>query len=129
MATIRIIDDDVEIADNLAEELKGRGFTVSTANETEGAAEALAASAGDLSKVMFANSGSEAVHRACQMARAITGRQKIVKIAGAYDGWFDELTLGGPGSPEAESLRPDGDGNFDFVLLRSRWRRRAPEPT
>jgi len=84
----------------------------------EDAAEALAASAGDLSKVMFANSGSEAVHRACQMARAITGRRKIVKIAGAYDGWFDELTLGRPGSPEAESLRPEGGGDFDFVLLR-----------
>ena len=48
MATIRIIDDDVEIADNLAEELKGRGFTVSTANETEGAAEALASDKPDL---------------------------------------------------------------------------------
>jgi glutamate-1-semialdehyde 2,1-aminomutase len=84
----------------------------------ENAAEALAASAGDLSKVMFANSGSEAVHRACQMARAITGRKTIVKIAGAYDGWFDELTLGRPGSPEAESVRPEGDGAFDFVLLR-----------
>jgi DNA-binding response OmpR family regulator len=48
MPVIKIIDDDVEIADNLVEELKGKGFTVSAANETEGAEAALAADKPDL---------------------------------------------------------------------------------
>lgn len=48
MAVIRIIDDDVEIANNLAEELKARGFTVSTVNETEGAENTLASDRPDL---------------------------------------------------------------------------------
>ncbi len=42
MAIIRVIDDDVELANNLVEELKVKGFTVSAANETEGAEVALA---------------------------------------------------------------------------------------
>lgn len=88
----------------------------------EAAAEALAANACDLTKVMFANSGSEAVHRACQMARAATGRRRIVKIAGAYDGWFDGLRVGGPGSaeaahPQSKEQSKENDAS-EFVLLR-----------
>lgn len=64
-------------------------------------------------KVRFVNSGTEAVFSAIRLARAYTGRDKIVKFAGCYHGHTDSLlvaagsglaTLGIPGSkgvPEA----------------------------
>lgn len=39
--------------------------------------------------VKFSNSGSEASHYAVRLARAITGRDKIIKFEGQYHGWTD----------------------------------------
>lgn len=39
----------------------------------------------------FANSGTEAVMHALDMARASTGRQRIAKVEGAYHGWYSEV--------------------------------------
>ncbi len=39
--------------------------------------------------VRFSNSGSEAIHAAMRLARAVTGRTKIVRFEGHYHGWFD----------------------------------------
>jgi glutamate-1-semialdehyde 2,1-aminomutase len=66
-----------------------------------GAATALARHTGELTKVMFTNSGSEAVHLACRAARAYTGRRKIAKMAAGFDGWFDDVTFGNVTSDEA----------------------------
>jgi glutamate-1-semialdehyde 2,1-aminomutase len=66
-----------------------------------GAASALAARTGALSKVIFTNSGSEAVHLACRAARAYTGKSKIAKMAAGFDGWFDDVSFGNIGSAEA----------------------------
>ena len=66
-----------------------------------GAATALAQHTGALSKVMFTNSGSEAVHLACRAARAYTGRRKIAKMAAGFDGWFDDVSFGNVTSNEA----------------------------
>jgi glutamate-1-semialdehyde 2,1-aminomutase len=66
-----------------------------------GAATALARHTGDLTKVMFTNSGSEAVHLACRAARAYTGRGKIAKMAAGFDGWFDDVSFGNVTSDEA----------------------------
>ncbi|MGE5618653.1 MAG: glutamate-1-semialdehyde 2,1-aminomutase [Sphingomonadaceae bacterium] len=58
--------------------------------------------------VRFVNSGTEAVMSALRLARAYTGREKIVKFAGCYHGHADGLlvqagsgatTLGVPDSP------------------------------
>lgn len=65
------------------------------------AAAALARHTGDLSRVMFVNSGSEAVHLACRAARAYTGKPVIAKMAGGFDGWFDEITLANVGTADA----------------------------
>lgn len=65
------------------------------------AATALARFTGDMSKVMFTNSGSEAVHLACRAARAFTGRHRIAKMAAGFDGWFDEVSFGNVSTPEA----------------------------
>ena len=39
--------------------------------------------------VRFACSGSEAIHAGVRLARAVTGRSKIVRFEGHYHGWFD----------------------------------------
>ena len=41
----------------------------------------------------FCNSGSEAVHAAIRLARAHTGRDKILKFEGHYHGWYDETLI------------------------------------
>jgi glutamate-1-semialdehyde 2,1-aminomutase len=84
----------------------------------EAAAAALAQHAGALERVVFTNSGSEAVHLACRIARVVTGRPRVAKIAAGYDGWYDEQALGNAGSAEARltgNQRPD---NGHMVLLR-----------
>jgi glutamate-1-semialdehyde 2,1-aminomutase len=65
------------------------------------AAARLAAHTRDLTRVMFVNSGSEAVHLACRAARAYTGKRTIAKMAAGFDGWFDEVQVGNIGSAEA----------------------------
>jgi len=50
----------------------------------------------------FCNSGSEAVHAAIRLARAYTGRDKILKFEGHYHGWYDEtLISSAPGLEQA----------------------------
>ncbi len=66
------------------------------------AAEALASLAPALSRATFLTTGSEAVHLACRIARRSTGRPVIAKIAGGFDGWYDDLAIGWSGSPEAD---------------------------
>jgi glutamate-1-semialdehyde 2,1-aminomutase len=41
--------------------------------------------------VRFGCSGSEAVHAAIRLARAVTGRPKIVRFEGHYHGWYDNI--------------------------------------
>lgn len=65
------------------------------------AATALAQFTGDMRKVMFTNSGSEAVHLGSRAARAFTGRRRVAKMAAGFDGWFDEVSFGNVSTPEA----------------------------
>lgn len=44
-------------------------------------------------KVLFCNSGSEATYQAIRLARAVTGRRKIIKFQGCYHGWHDAVAL------------------------------------
>lgn len=44
-------------------------------------------------QVRFANTGTEAVMKVLMIARAFTGKEKIVKIEGGYHGWFDEAQV------------------------------------
>lgn len=52
--------------------------------------------------VTFASTGSEAVQVALRLARAFTGRQKIVRFEGHYHGWHDNVLVG-----YRPSLNPD----------------------
>jgi glutamate-1-semialdehyde 2,1-aminomutase len=53
-------------------------------------------------QVVVCNSGSEATYHAIRLARGVTGRQKIVKFEGFYNGFHDSVLVGttvrGPGS-------------------------------
>ena len=53
-------------------------------------------------KVRFCVSGSEATYHAVRLARAYTGKRKLVKFEGSYNGWHDYLNIGV--FPSADSL-------------------------
>lgn len=63
----------------------------------------------NLDKVRFTNSGTEAVMSTIRVARAYTGRTKILKFAGCYHGHFD-LVLVAAGSGPATLGTPDSAG-------------------
>lgn len=44
-------------------------------------------------KVRFTSSGSEAIQLALRLARAATGRSKVVKLKGHFHGWHDSVML------------------------------------
>ncbi|OCC08035.1 MupA/Atu3671 family FMN-dependent luciferase-like monooxygenase [Streptomyces sp. PTY087I2] len=63
-----------------------------------GEAAALLASLTGLERVAFASSGTEANSAAIRLARAATGRDKVVMFRGSYHGHIDSV-LGRPGGP------------------------------
>lgn len=46
-----------------------------------------------IEQVRFTNSGTEAVMHAVRLARAFTGREKIIRMEGAYHGVFDQALV------------------------------------
>lgn len=64
--------------------------------------------------VRFVNSGTEAVMSALRLARAVTGRDKIVKFAGCYHGHSDAMLIRA-GSGLAGLAVPDSAGVTDGV--------------
>ena len=65
-------------------------------------------------RVRLANSGTEATMAAIRIARAATGRQKILKFEGHYHGWNDQLLFNAhtpdrPWEPVVPSF-PDSEG-------------------
>lgn len=85
----------------------GFSFGLSTVLEIE-LGEEIMRRVPSMERVRMVNSGTEAVMSAVRLARAATGRAKIIKFAGGYHGHSDALlvtagsgvlTLGLPGSP------------------------------
>src|SRR5690625_2245955 len=62
-----------------------------------------------LEKIRFVNSGTEAVMTTIRVARAYTGRNKIIKFEGCYHGHSD-LVLVAAGSGPAQLGSPDSAG-------------------
>jgi glutamate-1-semialdehyde 2,1-aminomutase len=86
---------------------RGTSYGAPTALESE-LAELVIATVPSIEMIRFVNSGTEATMSALRLARAYTGRQKIIKMAGCYHGHADMLlvqagsgvaTLGLPDSP------------------------------
>jgi glutamate-1-semialdehyde 2,1-aminomutase len=45
-------------------------------------------------RVRFTGSGTEATHMALRLARAFTGRKRVIKFAGHFHGWHEGLEVG-----------------------------------
>jgi len=90
---------------------KGMSFGAPTEAEVK-LAEKLISFAPNIEMVRMVNSGTEAVMSALRLARAYTGRQKVIKFEGCYHGHTDSmlvkagsgaLTTGEPDSPGVSS--------------------------
>ncbi|MEN6627969.1 MAG: aspartate aminotransferase family protein [Candidatus Sumerlaeia bacterium] len=79
-------------------------------------------------RVRFTSSGSESVHAALRLARAVTGRRKILRFESGYHGWFDNiawsngcpLDKAGPRErpnviPSSEGMNPDDAKNLIVI--------------
>jgi glutamate-1-semialdehyde 2,1-aminomutase len=86
---------------------KGSSFGAPTEAESE-LAELVIRAVPSIDKVRFVSSGTEAVMSAIRLARAFTGRDRVIKFAGCYHGHCDSMlvqagssatTLGVPSSP------------------------------
>ncbi len=96
------------VAEAIAQQAtRGTSFGAPTALETQ-LAELVIALMPRIEQIRFVNSGTEATMSALRLARAYTGRTKIVKFTGCYHGHADMLlvqagsgvaTLGLPDSP------------------------------
>jgi glutamate-1-semialdehyde 2,1-aminomutase len=72
----------------------GRGYTFGAQHEGEAElAERIVALVPGVEQVVFSNTGSEAVQVAIRLARALTGRPKIVKFEGHYHGWANNVLV------------------------------------
>jgi len=71
-------------------------------------AELICSRLGWVEKVRFVNSGTEAVMTALRLARAATGRDKVVKFSGCYHGHVDSMLIaagsGMAGTPSSDGI-------------------------
>jgi glutamate-1-semialdehyde 2,1-aminomutase len=61
-------------------------------------------------RVIFSNSGTEAVQVALRLARSFTGRRKIIRFEGHYHGWMGNIQTGYRPSPNLPVAQPGGNG-------------------
>lgn len=86
------------------------GTLYGTATEHEiRLAEKLKAAIPSMDKVRFVNSGTEAVMTTIRVARAYTGRNKIIKFAGCYHGHSDLVLVAAGSGPSTLGI-PDSAG-------------------
>ncbi|GGJ06576.1 glutamate-1-semialdehyde 2,1-aminomutase 2 [Alicyclobacillus cellulosilyticus] len=72
-------------------------------------AERLQAAIPDLERIRFVNSGTEAVMTTIRIARAVTGRNKVIKFAGCYHGHSDAMLVAAGSGPSSVGV-PDSAG-------------------
>jgi glutamate-1-semialdehyde 2,1-aminomutase len=72
-------------------------------------AERIVGRVASVEKVRFANSGTQAVMMAVRAARAFTGREKIVKAEGGYDGMWEQVPMSRPDDSDPHrAVMPEG---------------------
>ena len=88
-------------------------------------------------RVRFTASGTEASHLALRLARAFTGKSKVVRFVGHFHGWHDQVTAGSmshfdgsvpAGIPRAWSSRPFCCRRTTSRLRRKRCKRATISP-
>ena len=95
-----------------------RGFPIGPQQDTAGPTARRFAKMVGHERVTFCNTGSEAVMAAMRLARAVTGRKKIVCFTNDYHGQFDEVLIkakarGEPGAlPIAPGIPHEGVSNM-----------------
>ena len=68
-------------------------------------------------QVLFCCTGSEATFHAVRLARAVTGRRKLIKFQGCYHGWHDYVLRNVLSVPERVGQRDPGSaGMLDEVV-------------
>ena len=80
------------VVEAIKEQLE-KGFATGPQAELAGEVAALFAELTGNERMTFCNTGSEAVMAAFRVARAVTGRDKVVMFNGAYHGQFDEVLV------------------------------------
>ena len=69
-------------------------------------------------QVRFGVSGTESVQAGLRLARAATGRRKVVRFAGSYHGWIDNVLMGfGDDVPGPASTGQPADALADWLVV------------
>ena len=108
-----------KIMNNVAEQLKiGSAYGVPTENEIE-LAKLVIKKVPCAEMVRFVNSGTEATMSAIRLARAATGKKKIIKFEGSYHGAHDYVLVksgsGAVGLPDSPGVPEDTTKNTILV--------------
>lgn len=104
------------IAAQLAE-----GFPIGPQSPLAGEVAALVSKLTGNERVTFCNTGSEAVMAAMRVARAVTGRERVVVFANDYHGQFDEVLVKAAGRsagralPVAPGIPPESVANMTVL--------------
>ncbi|WP_409466142.1 aspartate aminotransferase family protein [Amycolatopsis sp. GA6-003] len=67
-------------------------------------------------RLVWSNTGTEAVQVALRLARAATGRRRVLKFAKSYHGWHDTVYAGMSEEDSDRPARPGGEGQSPSVL-------------
>ncbi len=96
-----------------------RGLRTASVNHAEmELAEAIAACVPSAELCAFVSTGTEAVQLALRVARAATGRIKVVKFRTNYHGWFDNVHVAGrPGDDGPSAIGQDPHAADSLRLL------------
>jgi glutamate-1-semialdehyde 2,1-aminomutase len=70
---------------------------------------------------VFSSTGSEAAAVAVRIARAATGRLRVIKFLGHYHGWLDGIHIGTPGHPDAGPGTAGQDPAAAAAVTVCRW--------
>src|SRR3954468_15881201 len=68
-------------------------------------------------KVRFTSSGTEASHMAIRLARAYTGKDKIVRFIGHFHGWHDNVAAGATSNYDGSSVPGVVQSVTDLTIL------------
>jgi glutamate-1-semialdehyde 2,1-aminomutase len=91
-------------------EAAGRGIHFAVTTETTVALAEAICERFQLDQMRFVNSGTEATMDALRLARAVTGRDKVVKMEGSYHGHTDPLLFSVVPEADALGIRHDVGG-------------------
>jgi|GEM_PF-441789 len=103
---------------NALEKQLQKGFELGTQSDIAGETASLISELTGVERVVFSNTGTEAVMHAIRIARTVTKRKIIVKFAGAYHGTYDGILADGDGRssyPSALGIPPEMAANIIVV--------------